>query len=104
MVKTTLEPITEESLRSLDILHLYDEVVEFNDYCAFLCDAVACLAVEGDCIDEAAARGLGRFSLDIKRGMGALKSKLKKIHEKEYAQCLIVNEKTEGPHSPEPKK
>lgn len=84
MYKSELEPITEESLISHDILDFYDEVAEFNDYCAFLCDAVACLVVENDCIDKTTAHGLGRFSHDIKRGMDALKSKLRQIHEKEY--------------------
>lgn len=91
MYKPELEPITEESLISHDILHLYDEVVEFNDYCAFLCDAVACLIVEDDYIDNTTAHGLGRFSHDIKRGMDALKSKLKQIYEKEYTQRHISN-------------
>lgn len=84
MYRPELEPITEESLISHDILHLYDEVAEFNDYCAFLCDAAACLVVENDCLDKSTAHGLGRFSHDIKRGMDALKSKLRQIHEKEY--------------------
>lgn len=89
MYKPELKPITEESSISHDILHLYDEVAEFNDYCAFLCDAVACLVVEDDYIDKATARGLSRFSHDIKQRMGALKSKLKQIHKKEYIQHQV---------------
>ena len=86
MIDSKLELVTEESLLSQDLLHLYDEITEFNDHCAFLCDAFACLAIEEDCMDASTAHGLGRQASWMKRQMEAFKLTLKQIHEKAYTQ------------------
>ena len=90
MLEPESEPVTEESSLSHDLLHLYDEVTEFNDYCAFLCDAFACLAVEEDCMDASTAQGLSQLSHWMKRRMEALKLKLKKIQEKSHIQAKLT--------------
>lgn len=65
-----------------DLLHFYDEFAEFNDYCVFLCDAVACLVTEDDILDTATSQGIGRYSGWIKHRVQALKQELGKIQEK----------------------
>ncbi len=86
MFESKLEPVTKKSLLTRDLLHLYDEITEFNDHCAFLCDAFACLAAEEDGIDASTAQGLSRQAGWMKRQMEALKSKLNQIYEKAYAE------------------
>ena len=84
MLESKLEPVTKKSLLSRDLMHLYDEMTELNDHCAFLCDAFACLAAEEDCMDDSTAHGLSRQAGWMKRQMEAFKAKLKQIYEKAY--------------------
>ena len=69
-----------------DLLHFYDEFVEFHDYCSFMCEAFSSLATEEDNLDTSTAMGASRFCHWIKRRMQELKEDLKKIHEKAYTQ------------------
>lgn len=65
-----------------DLLHFYDNFVELHDHCAFLCDAVACLAADGASLDDSTARGVSRYCHWMKSRMDALKDDLKHIREK----------------------
>ena len=51
-----------------DFTALYDELVEFNDYCAFFCDAVSCLLSQTmECEPDArTVMGLQRQCIDLK--------------------------------------
>lgn len=77
--------LTKTPLRT-DILHFYDEFVEFQDYCSFMCEAFASLAAEEHYMDTSSAMGASRFCYWIKRRMQELKGDLKKIHEKAHSQ------------------
>lgn len=63
------------------LLDLYDEVTEFNDCCAFLCDAFCSLATEEEALDASTVEGLKCFSYWVKQRMVALKTRLKEIQE-----------------------
>lgn len=72
-------------LLSADLVSLYDEVTEFNDYCAFLCDACASLAMQNEMLGRASASGL-TLSVDyLKARSERLKLMVKSLHER---QCL----------------
>jgi len=81
----TQPKLTKTSLET-DLLHFYDDFVEFHDNFSFLCDAFACLATEEDYLDTSTAMGVSRFSHWIKNRTQELKRDLKKIHEKAYTQ------------------
>lgn len=83
---------TEENILALDLLHFYDEFVEFHDYCAFLCDAFSCLATEEDGLDDSTAMGLIRFSGWMKHRVENLKQELKQIQERSYTENLTKSE------------
>ena len=72
-----------------DLLHFYDEFVEFQDYCSFMCEAFASLATEENYLDTSTAMGASRFCQWMKRRMQELRGDLKKIHEKAYIQSQI---------------
>ncbi len=86
MFESKLERVTEESLLSQDLLQLYDEITEFNDYCSFLCDAFSCLVAEEGGMEVSTVQGFSRQSDGMKRQMETLKEKLKKIHQKACIQ------------------
>lgn len=48
---TTPQPFPEGQSLTLDIIHLYDELTQFNDVCAFLCDAYAAIAAQEEEIE-----------------------------------------------------
>ena len=69
----------EEWRLSTKLLHFYDEFSEFNDCCAFLCDAYACLpSIEGG-LDENSVVGLKRSTEWIKAQLNRLKQELSNI-------------------------
>lgn len=72
-----------------DLLHFYEEFVEFQDYCSFMCEAFASLAAEENYLDTSTAMGASRFCHWIKRRMHELKGDLKRIHEKAHTQNQI---------------
>lgn len=51
-----------------ELIGLYDELVEFNDYCAFLCDAFSSLFSSSHELDAEArtVMGLKRYCEDLK--------------------------------------
>ena len=72
-----------------ELIAFYDDFVEFNEYCAFLCDAVAALftdALEGE-PDTHTVLGLKRQCHDLKERAEQLECGLHKI----YQQCEMDN-------------
>lgn len=65
-----------------DLLRFYDEFSEFNDCCAFMCDALAHVSLKESYLDNNSAMGASRFCHWMKRRMQELKNELKEIHEK----------------------
>lgn len=76
---------TKTSLE-IDLLHFYDNYIEFHDHCSFLCDAFAGLTIESDCLDSSTTMGVSRYSHWVKRRAQELKQDLKQIHEKSCVQ------------------
>ncbi|MGL6159404.1 hypothetical protein [Microbulbifer sp.] len=68
----------------VDLMHFDDDFVEFADYCSFMCDAFACLAMREDYLGGNTAGGIIRYSSRIKRRVEVLKEDLGKIYEKAY--------------------
>ncbi|MEE8058276.1 MAG: hypothetical protein V3T17_10635, partial [Pseudomonadales bacterium] len=68
-------------LLKTDLLLFYDNFVEFHDYCSFMCDAFASLALGEDGLDTSTATGACRFCHWIKHPIQQLKEDLKRIHE-----------------------
>lgn len=67
----------EQQHLSSRLLTLYDDFSEFDAYCAFFCDAVACLSSsKEDWLDDAGAQGLGLFSQWLKGRSAELKREL----------------------------
>jgi hypothetical protein len=78
--------LSQHTPLATDLLHLYDEVAEFNDCCAFLCDAFASLAAAEEGLDGSTAEGLRCLSDWMKQRMEYLKRQLKRIQEKASVQ------------------
>ena len=74
---------------SVELLHFYDEFVECHDRCAFLLEAVACLADSGNPLDPNSVEGLGRLSSDMKQKMEQLRRQLQQIHEQSLRNAKI---------------
>ncbi|MEE8056283.1 MAG: hypothetical protein V3T17_00385 [Pseudomonadales bacterium] len=59
----------------------YDEFADFNEDCAFLCDAFVCLTANHENLDQYSIQGFERNALWLKRRVNELKESLKKIRE-----------------------
>lgn len=69
-----------------DLLHLYDEFTEFNDQCAFLCEAYSAIVIQEEGIHRTTAIGF-QYSTDwLRDRMEELKAKLKRIQKKSTKQ------------------
>ncbi|RYY01371.1 MAG: hypothetical protein EOO53_17910 [Gammaproteobacteria bacterium] len=77
-----LIPFNESGSLAENLVVFYDEFVEFQAYCALLCDALSCMAVTEMGLDDATQRGVTAFSGCLKRRVEDLKISLKKIQEK----------------------
>jgi len=66
-------------LLSQALLNYYDEFANFNEDCAFLCDAFACLADNYEVLDEYSIHGLARNAHWLKQRTKELKERLKQI-------------------------
>jgi hypothetical protein len=66
---------------SLDLLKLYDDFADFNDDCAFLCDAFASLAANHECLDQDNINGLERHAYWLKQRVGEFKERIRQIRE-----------------------
>jgi hypothetical protein len=66
-------------LLSQALLNYYDEFEGFNEDCAFLCDAFACLADNYEILDQYSIHGLARNAHWLKQRTRELKERLKQI-------------------------
>jgi len=69
-----------------NLLVFYDEFIEFQAYCALLCDAMSCMAATEMDLDEATRRGVNVFSGYLKRRISELQITLKQIQEKSSSE------------------
>lgn len=76
--KTTID----DSSLSDDLLQLYNEFVEFNDYNAFFCDACAGVVSNDDLLDTSTIHGIHRCSRWMKSHMEEFKARLKALERK----------------------
>lgn len=63
------------------LLIFYDDFVEFQESCAFLCDAIASMVGEEDRFDPCTASGIKEFCHSVKDRSQQLRRELKKIQE-----------------------
>ena len=76
--------LDKEKDMSLALLQHYDELTDFNDDCAFLCDAFAMLAANNEYLNECSIRGLERHAESLKRRSEDLKQELRQIRERYF--------------------
>jgi len=81
---------TEHS--EVDLLSVYDDYVEFNDYCSFLCDAIPALFVEYAESEHAShtVQGLKRHCSDLKEKAEKLESVLNTLYQQSYTGGQIT--------------
>ena len=77
---------SESTTLKLDLLRFYDSFVEFNDDCAFMCDALVALAANEEYLDPNTAIGASRYCEWVKSRIKGLEKELKGIHEKAWTQ------------------
>ena len=77
----------------VDLLTVYDDFVEFNDYCSFLCDAIPALFVEyaESEHDSHTVQGLKRYCSDLKERSEKLESRLNTLYQQSYTSSQITN-------------
>lgn len=73
--KSQLSNVAEE------LLTFYDDFVEFQSCCAFLCDAITAMAIAGIELDEASQEGVHIFSSQVKHNAQLLKDRLQALQE-----------------------
>jgi len=73
------------SLLAQDLVVFYDEFVEFQAYCAFLCDALSAMVISEIILDDATQRGVSAYASQLKQRVEALKISLKQIQQKSCA-------------------
>lgn len=73
----------------VDLLTLYDDFVEFNDYCSFLCDAIPALFIEyaESEHDSHTVQGLKRHCGDLKERAERLESVLNTLYQRSYTKA-----------------
>ena len=86
MGKSKAKTKNRNSLLSQALLSYYDEFVDFNEDCAFLCDAFACLVDNHEILNQYSIRGLARNAHWLKQRTKEFKERLKKIRELELAE------------------
>ncbi|MFT7559727.1 MAG: hypothetical protein ACI93R_001642 [Flavobacteriales bacterium] len=76
----------------VDLLTVYDDFVEFNDYCSFLCDAIPALFVEyaESERDSPTMQGLKRHCGDLKEKTEKLGSVLNALYQQTYTDTQIT--------------
>lgn len=75
----TVEPESKEAQLALEILRLYDDFTEFNDRCAFLCDAFVGIVSDPESLEESTINGLSYYSHWLKHQVGDFKETLCEI-------------------------
>lgn len=76
-----------------DIVSLLDDVVEFNDYCAFLCDAMASLFAEyaENDAESHTIQGVRRHCSDLKERAEKLEEVLNNLYQQSYTGSQITS-------------
>lgn len=69
MYESTQAPRQEEKSLPSELLAFYDEFSEFNDYCAFFCDAFANVASLEGGLDDSSIQGMKRSAQWMKERM-----------------------------------
>jgi len=65
----------------LKVVRLYDELTQFSDQCAFLCDSFAAIPAQQEFIEPETIGGISFYSHWIKTRLLEIKNELRKIHE-----------------------
>lgn len=81
-MRDSLKPFNENDSLAENLIAFYDEFLEFQGYCALLCDAMSCMAITEMGLDDATQRGVNTFSSYLKHRVEELKITLKRIQEK----------------------
>lgn len=81
-----------EKITQADLLTLYDDFVEFNDYCAFLCDALSALFAEyaENEIDSHTIQGVKRHCYDLKERAEKLEGVLNTLYQQSYTGIKVI--------------
>jgi hypothetical protein len=76
----------------VELLTVYDDFVEFNDYCSFLCEAIPALFVEyaESEHDSHTVQGLKRHCSDLKEKAEKLESVLNTLYQQSYTDAQIT--------------
>lgn len=86
------KPDTEKTVQKEDLLNFYDEFVEFNDYCAFLCDAMSALFSEyadGE-VNSYTIQGVRRQCGDLKERSERLEEVLAALYKQSYTDSQVT--------------
>lgn len=81
-MRDSLKAFDENDSLAENLVAFYDEFLEFQGYCALLCDAMSCMAITEMGLDDATQRGVNTFSSYLKHRVEELKITLKQIQEK----------------------
>ena len=76
--KTTID----DSSLSEDLLQLYNEFVEFNEYLAFFCDAFVGVVSNDQLLDTSTIHGINRCSRWLKHRMEEFRVRLEALQKK----------------------
>ncbi len=86
MSKFKVRTKKRKSLLSSELLRYYDDFANFNEDCAFLCDAFACVTKNHETINQNSLVGFERNANWLKKRCNELNEKLNKIRELELAE------------------
>lgn len=75
-----------------DLVSFLDDFVEFNDYCAFLCDALSALFSEyaENEMDSHTIQGVRRHCGDLKERSEKLEEVLNTLYQQSYTDAQIT--------------
>jgi len=65
----------------LKVLRLYDELTQFSDQCAFLCDSFAAIPAQQEFIEPETLGGIEHYSRWLKTRLVEIKIDVGEIHE-----------------------
>lgn len=74
-------PASPAAISKQELLCFYDDFVEFQSSCTFLCDAIMAMTSAGLELDEAGIQGVHLYSWQIKRNVQELKDRLQALQE-----------------------
>ncbi|WP_281557929.1 hypothetical protein [Thalassomonas sp. RHCl1] len=74
------EQHTAKQLKA-DMLLLCDEFSQFNEECAFICDAFAAIVREPEALDQATIAGFSHYSIWLKEQVAGFKHRIHEVHK-----------------------